>query len=298
MKRFYSELAANPAHYSFGYSAYGELEEGDDLAALYAEGFLPFVGGEDVSRMMYMARSARVAAKEFRENTYHARVRRKVHDAGLTHASYAWHAYPRQEEALRVISEYFRFRHGREAMPRARLEKILSFDPCVMIVEYVSAGSVAGYSIEVPLREGAHQWYYAYTAAWEGRHLGAYIMLDFISRTKDGDGAYAYVGVTYGSSMLYKTNFQPIEYWNGRGWVRDAASLKKLLKTDALRVVVVTDEWRDTIHPFYPAPTGFGSGLGELKFLYLILTATPRVAIFMCLWFAIMALAVAAALFP
>lgn len=297
MKRFYSELAANPAHYSFGYSIYGQIEAGDDLDALYAEGFLPFVGATDVSRMMYMARSGRVPVRGFRENTYHTRVRRKLASDDLTIDSYRWAEYPRQDEAVANIDRYFAFRHGRQAMSRERLLKVLTFDPEMRLVEYRSKNKVAGYSIELPMRDGMHQWYYAYTKDWEGKHLGAYLMLDFIVRTKHAGHTHAYLGVTYGPAMMYKTNFTPIEYWNGRIWVNDIKKLKQLLKSDAARIVVATDEWRDTIDQFHPAPFTF-TRFAELRFIYNMLVATPRVALFVCMWLVLMAMAFAVTFFP
>lgn len=296
MKQFTSELAGDPSYYSFGYSVYGILEDGDDLAKLYAGGYLPFVGVEDAARMMYMARSGRIAAQEFRENTYHTRLRRKA--AGFSVRDYRWSEYPAQEDAIRLLLEYFRFRHGARAMPETRLRQILQFDPEMRLVEYKHGDVVAGYSVEFPLDTARHQWYFAYTRLWEGKHLGAYMMLDFITRTKESGLPHAYLGVTYGPSMVYKTNFHPIEFWNGRGWVRDAARLKALLKSDALRVLVTTDEWREAQNPYHAAPFDFSSIFVELRFLYLILASTPRIAIAVLIWTTLMALVLATTLFP
>lgn len=299
MKRFHSELAGDPAYYSFGYSVYGMLEDGDDFATLYSEGYLPFVGVEEASKMMYMARSGRIRTQEFRENTYHTRIRRKFPaSAGMSIRSYPWTEYPQQEEALRTIGEYFRFRHGRNSMPPERLEKILAFDPAMRLVEYRIRNAVAGYSIEMPIRDGLHQWYFAYTPTWKGKHLGVFIMLDVITRAKESGLSYTYVGATYGSSMIYKTNFRPLEYWDGYQWVQDANHLKTLLRSDSLRTVVTVDAWRDARHVFYPAPFRFESLFTELRFLYLIIVATPRVAVFFCAWLLLMALVLATTLFP
>lgn len=300
MKRFHSELAGDPAYYSFGYSVYGTLEDGDDFAMLYGEGYLPFVGVEDAPKMMYMARSGRIRAQEFRENTYHTRIRRKFSaSAGnLSVRSYPWTEYPQQAEALRIIGRYFRFRHGTSSMPPGRLEKILTFDPAMRLVEYRIRDVVAGYSIEMPMRDGLHQWYFAYTPAWKGKHLGAFIMLDVIARAKESGLAYAYIGATYGPSMIYKTNFRPLEYWGGYQWVQNADRLKALLRSDSLRTLVTVDAWRDARHVFYPAPFGFESLFMELRFIYLIIVATPRVAVFFCAWLVLMALVLATTLFP
>lgn len=303
MKEFHSELAANPTHYSYGYSVYGSLEDTDNLSTLFDQGFLPFVGAADLPPMMYMTRGTRVRVREFKERTYHTRVRRKAasHGGEMTAQEYLWSDFPEKEAALSAIFDYFERRHGKGSMPRERLRLILEFPRNVHLIEYRIGDSVAGYSIEIHTPDAAYLWYFAYISRYDNAHIGARIVLDCLVRAKEAGRQYLYLGASHGPRIKYKTNFQPLEYWNGRAWIADTDNrFSRLIETDSTRVVVMTDEWRDSTRDFYPAPHAFGSFFLELRFLYLVLTATPRVMLVFLGWLLILFVSMAAGtgLFP
>lgn len=296
MKEFHSELAANPAHYSYGYSVYGTLEDTDNLSTLFEQGFFPFVAASDVPPMMYMTRGTRVRIAEFKERTYHTRVRRKAasHGGEIDVHDFLWNDFLEKDVALSHIFDYFERRHGKGSMPRERLRLILEFPRDVHLVEYRIGGGVAGYSIEIHTREASYLWYFAYMKEYDNAHIGARIVLDCITRAKEAGRDYVYLGASHGPRIKYKTNFQPLEYWNGRSWIEDINNrFSRLIAADSLRVVVTTDEWRDTIKDFYPAPHAFGSFFLELRFLYLVLTATPRVMLVFVGWLLLLFVSIA-----
>jgi hypothetical protein len=275
MKVFYSELTANPAYYSFGYSVYAELEAGDRLEECYEKGFLPFVGArEQDPKMLYMARGVRVRVEEFEERHYHARVRRKV--AGVLPKDIETKVFAKGEHKdLGVVTEffltYFKFRFGEGAMSSERFEAILHGPFITHVVEYWSGEELIGYTLEVHTDSFIHVWHQAYTKKYEGSHIGIAIYLELLARAKQAGKLFLYFGVTHGTHMEYKTNFQPLEFWNGRAWVHDAHSkeLKQLLRGDGTRLLAYVDEWRAGKGAYRTSPYPFTSTIAELRYLAL-----------------------------
>lgn len=285
MKVFYAELAANPAYYSFGYSVYARVEPEDDLAECYQQGFLPFVGvQDDPGPLLYMARGSRVLVPSFVERTYHTRLDRKVaaqFPGGVTVLVHEREQFIVTPEFTSFVLSYFRFRFGKDAMPQERLAAILASPLLTHISEYRADGKPIAYILEVQGSTFVHAWYATYAKSAAGTHLGAYLFLDFIRRARAAGKTYTYLGVTYGPWMRYKTNFEPLEFWDGREWVTDPKShlLKRLLPLDPLRTIVFTDRWRESLRPYYSAPYRFESTRAEYRFLTLILAGMPRLAL-------------------
>jgi arginyl-tRNA--protein-N-Asp/Glu arginylyltransferase len=292
MKLFYSELSANPAYYSFGYSIYGELETEDTLDESYEQGFLPFVGAKDQSgKMMYMGRGVRVLAQEFEERHYHARVLRKIASLGsIVSTCHALTDFPITDEFIAFVLRYFAFRFGKESMSEQRLRAMLNSGFITHIREYKINGSSVAYTLEVQGTDFIHTWYHAYAKHLEGSYFGLYIYIDILRTLKKEGKKYLYLGITYGRWMSYKTNFQPLTFWNGKEWIVDTKSvlLKKLLDADSLRLITYTDSWRDAHSPYYAAPYKYADAKYQLRLLLLILTGLPRLALLGMLAFALL----------
>ncbi len=295
MRVFHSELAINPSLYSFGYSTYAYLEEGDDLSECYQKGFLPFVGvREEKTEMLFMARGSRVRVDLFEESSENRRIDRRVKArfGTLDVQTHQKEEFDRKNDLLDFLVRHFASRFGREAMPRDRLNAMLASPLLTHIIEYRTDNGGIAYSLETQGRDFFHLWHIAYAPELRNSNFGAYMFLDFVRRARSVQKKYAYLGITCGANMHIKTYFQPLEYWNGNEWVRDPKSvqLKKLLASDATRVLALTDEWRDDRHPYHPAPIRFESGRAELRFLATVLYGLPRTAsliIGLCAGFAI-----------
>ena len=290
MKLFYSELTANPAYYSFGYSVYGIPDPEDALDACYEQGFLPFVGAAlQDPRTLYMARGTRVRAQEFAEKHYHARVRRKVQDAiagDITVSVHRRDTYQDTEELTRFFLAYFSRRFGKEAMPAERFKAILGSPYLTHVVEYRIEDKVVAYSLEVHSDSFVHVWHQAYEHRFAHTHLGIYLYLELLSRVKEAGKQFLYFGVTYGRWMSYKTNFQPLEFWNGSTWVKDTGSkaLKALFMRDSTRAIAYVDEWRANQEPYYPSPYPFRSASETLRSFTVFATLYPKtVGVFLIL---------------
>ncbi|HEX8591242.1 MAG TPA: hypothetical protein VF696_00610 [Candidatus Paceibacterota bacterium] len=286
MKVFYSELVANPSYYSFGYSIYGLLEEGDSLSSVYSQGFLPFVGArEQPSQTFYQARGVRVLAQEFQEAHYHRYALKKAepHTIGVIVTVYARANYPDPEALVRFFADYFRFRFGKGSVPKERLIALLASPLLTHVVEYRLRENIVGIVLETRGEDFRHVWYYAYPKALEKHCMGLYLCIDFVKRASAAGKRYAYFGATYGLWMKYKTHFEPLEYWNGAEWRRDpkGKELKQLMKGDLLRQVAFVDAWREERKSFLSSPYPFTSIRSELRFLALVSHATPRV-MFVC----------------
>lgn len=282
MRVFYSELVANPSLYSFGYSVYGEREPGDTLSDSYERGFLPFVGArEQEQNLMYMGRGSRVHAQEFEERHYHARVRRKVAALGeITSTLHALQDFELTSERRSFILAYFTFRFGKDSMPEERLQALFDSGFLTHVREYRINGKLAAYVLEVHGENFIHTWYHAYAKNVEGTHFGSYMYIDILNELKAAGKEYLYFGLTYGRWMSYKTEFQPLSFWNGSEWVRDEKSvqLKELFIGDPQRLLAFTDAWRDARIPFYKALYPFTSLRTELRFLALVMYGLPRTA--------------------
>jgi arginyl-tRNA--protein-N-Asp/Glu arginylyltransferase len=274
MKLFYSELTANPAYYSFGYSVYAELEPGDRLEDCYEKGFLPFVGArEQDPHMLYMARGVRVRIQEFVERHYHNRVHRKVSKVlkqGIQTVVFKKEEHPNLGAVTDFFLIYFDFRFGNGAMSRERFEAILHGPFVSHIVEYRSGELLVGYTIEVQTATFTHVWHQAYAREYAGAHIGIALYLELLARMKREGKKFLYFGVTYGVHMEYKTNFQPLEFWNGQTWVADSHdTLKHLLREDGTRLLAYVDEWRALKGAYRASPYPFSSAVAELRYLAL-----------------------------
>ncbi len=278
MKIFFSENTVNPGYYSFGYSIYGYKEPSDQLSDIYNKGFQPCVVSPDPGELFYMCRGARVDLKVFKKITHHTRVERKFVDR-IQVRVYPKNEFTIKPEFISFILKYFMFRHGKNSMPKERLLTILESPFLTHIVEYTIDGVVVAYMLENHGEKFSHVWYQTYAKKYNNSHLGSFIMLDFILRSQKSAKDYAYLGATYGTWMRYKTNYQPLQFWDGREWVHDPKSelLKKILKSDHLRFISFTDAWRSSKKDFCNPPVSYGSVASEIRFLAILMYKTPRV---------------------
>lgn len=296
MKIFYSELAENPSYYSFGYSIYGTIESGDSIEDAYEKGFLPaVVAKKQDGKLMYQARSVRVLAQEFVRKHYHHRVARKAEALGRMEVSL--HELTNIEDTKDIETfflTYFSSRFGKDAMPRERLRAILDSGWVTHISEYRIAGGSVAYMLECHYGATAHVWYQAYDMRYEHAHLGSYLYVLLIERAKAEGKKYVNFGVSYGSWMKYKTNFTPLEYWDGCTWTRDQkGNITKRLFEQGIALVPYVDRFRAEHEPFYPGPTA-PIFKNEIRLLQTLFDASPRTAL---LLFAFPALLVAGAVF-
>jgi arginyl-tRNA--protein-N-Asp/Glu arginylyltransferase len=204
---------------------YIEREETDILSQIYARGFLPYSGSKNLLNVFYNARSARVDLKNFELSSENRRIARKFDGT----FSKEIHASAPPAEAYDFCLTYFAIRHGTSAMPRERLEVI--FKQVTHTTVYRSGSQIVAYVVAIEDEAFGHYWYSFYDLALAKQSLGMWLMLDGIRDAKEGGKEYYYLGTVYGDKALYKTNFAPLEWWDGSAWSRDIPALKGLARS-------------------------------------------------------------------
>lgn len=244
MKIFSSELGADYSTLTFGYSHYASLEKGDNLAEVYARGFLPYSGVQDTRNIFYFARNARVLLPEWKMSSENRRIAKKF-DGQFTKTRTPFSEFTITEEFIEFWLSYFKLRHNPGMMPRERLELILSFGLISTVISYQDkSGNAVGYVLEVESEGMRHYWYSAYEMSLVRQSLGLWLMGDCVKDAHEAGLTHYYLGTVYGAKALYKTNFEPIEWWDGASWNTDMALLKKRAQTDDARLISFIDEWR------------------------------------------------------
>src|SRR5437870_4904348 len=80
-----------------------------------------------------------------------------------------------------------------------------------------------------------HYWYSFYDLALAKQSLGLWLMLDAVRDAQERGLTHYYLGTVYGEKALYKTNSEPLEWWDGKQWQSDVALLKERGRSDAGR---------------------------------------------------------------
>ena len=244
MRIFSSELAHNYGTYTFGYTNYGELDEGDDLSLLYNAGFLPYSGSPDAPDTLYMARSARVVLPRFALTSENRRITKKF-DGQFSKKRVPLKEFVVDEPFIAFCLEYFAKRHGAATMPRARLEFILASKFISDVIVYTQGEKPV--ACVLVMRQGSmeHYWFSFYDLSLTAQSLGLWLMLDCVRDAQAAGLEHYYVGTVYGEKALYKTNFEPLEWWSGAEWQTNVSLLKERGRSDTLRTVPLSDEWKE-----------------------------------------------------
>ncbi len=279
MKIFYSELAENPAYYSFGYSVYGELEDGDSIEEAYEKGFLPaVVARNQPERLMYQARGVRVPTASFKRIHYHHQVARRAESLGVWEERLA--PAPKAPDAALVafVLNFFHFRFGKDSMSEERVRALFASGWVTHLREFLIDGKRAACVLEHHEDGLVHIWYHTYAKEYEKKHVGGHIYTRVIEWAKADGKKYVYIGVTFGMWMRYKVNFAPLQYWDGREWIEDRKGLllKKLLH-EGVTLIPYVDRFRAPLDPYY-APPFAPPFVRERKLIALLFDAAPRSA--------------------
>jgi hypothetical protein len=244
MKIFASELGQNYESLTFGYSNYATLEEGDHLPAVYQAGFLPYSGVKDTKGIFYFARNARVKLPEWKMHSENRRIAKKF-DGQFTKMRTPLKDFKITDEFVSFWLSYFKQRHRPGIMPRERLDLILSFGLVSTVISYHDKdGKPVGYVLEVEAQGMRHYWYSAYEMSLVKQSLGLWLMGDCVKDAHEAGFKHYYLGTVYGFKALYKTNFEPLEWWNGKEWDSDLSLLKQRARSDDERSIPFIDEWR------------------------------------------------------
>ena len=229
MRIYRKEFGNRYETYEFGYSLWAEREKKDTLADMYNQGFLPYSGDLDINHTYYMSRGSRVRLKDFAFSSENRRIWKKFGE-GVERTEVNIEEKLKEESFIDFCVSYFDEKHGKDIFTEERLRYVFTFSKENTLFEYTYNGKVAGYVLEVTAKDMRHFWFSFYDLALTKQSFGAFLMLHAIKSAKNEGFKYMYLGNVYGEKALYKTNYQPLEFWNGNDWVDDKKALRALAK--------------------------------------------------------------------
>ncbi len=204
---------------------------GESLEALYDQGYLPYSSSRGLQDIFYSARSARVALPELELSSENRRIARKF-DGQFKKRRIPAGEFKATDQFYAFITDYFNKRHGPQVAPRERVELWMRSGLVSTIVEYTKDGSIVGYVLEIESGTMRHYWWSAYDPSMTQQSLGLWLILDCIRDAQAAGLARYYLGTVYGQKALYKTNFEPLEWHDGRTWSHDIEKLKTLSRAE------------------------------------------------------------------
>lgn len=233
MKIFASEFGHSYETYSFAYSLYCERESGDVLGDIYEKGFLPYSGSKGLKDIFYMARGTRCDVRNWKPTSENRRVL-KMFDGAFDKTIRTVKDIRHDELFFELCLSYFNLAHG-SVMPRERLELILDMNLVSSVIEYSKDGIAQAYLLLVEDETISHYWFSFYKHDYAKTSLGMWLALDHIRELANGSKHYFYFGTCYAEKALYKTNVEPLQFWNGKEWIMDTPLLKSLCRSDTER---------------------------------------------------------------
>jgi arginine-tRNA-protein transferase len=230
MKLVFSEAVADPDRYVYPYAVWAFPEAGETPADLFAAGFLP--SSPDLSRF-YLGRQLRVPLAEWQASSENRRVLRKAGDLFCELVPRAgFEVTPERKAAWLAFAEA---RFGAGIMPEARLDRLLAgrvISHFLVFRDGRSEGPECGVALlhlEPPRM--AYYYYAFYDLGESRRNLGMAMMTQAVAWARDQGLAHLHLGTCYSEKALYKTQFEPIEFFNGHRWSRNRDELRHLLRT-------------------------------------------------------------------
>lgn len=249
MKIFASEFGHSYETYSFAYSIYLKRELGDNLSLIYEKGFLPYSGSKDIKDIFYMARGTRADIRTWEPTSENRRVLRMFDDQFEKNIR-SVEDVRTDERFFELCLSYFNLAHG-SVMPRERLELILDMGLISTVAEYTKDGVPQAYLLLVEDENISHYWFSFYNHEYAKTSLGMWLALDHIRDLSKSNKKYFYFGTCYAEKALYKTNVEPLEFWNGKEWINNTPLLKSLCRSDTERYIDDhTDLFKATLESF------------------------------------------------
>ncbi len=232
MKIERSEFGHEYQTYRFGYCEHAIIEPGDRVGDFYEKGFLPYSADPNIQGRFYMARSARVDLQKFSFTSENRRVAKRFDDI-FTIRELSFEEARADARVRSLFLTYFETRHGKNVMPPERFDAILTSLLPLRIISYEKDGVLAAAVLEVVDESFGHFWFSAYDLSYTNQSLGMWLMLDAAQKAKETGRAHYYLGTVYGAKALYKTNLEPLEFWDGSSWSTNLAQLKTLAREES-----------------------------------------------------------------
>lgn len=228
MKLIFSEAIPDPENYVYPYAVWGFLEKGETPATAFQAGFLPSSPNLD---RFYLVRQVRVPLQQWKANSENRRILRKVSNLEL-------HRIPRvdfevTEPRRRSWLVFAECQFGPGVMPAERLDRLLSSPVVNTVLQLVNptTGQELATALLYTKPPAIAFYYYAfYEQSEENRHLGIGLMTRAVEYFSHAGYRHLHLGTCYTEQSLYKTQFEPVEFFNGFSWSRQLGELKHLIR--------------------------------------------------------------------
>lgn len=229
MKLLCSEATPDYSRYLYPYVVWGFLEAGESPADAFAAGFMP---GLPSLERWYLVRQLRVPLASWEATSENRRVLRRsaslrcelIPKAGFNFSA---------ERRSRWLA-YSEARWGRGVMPPERLERVVSGAVITHVLHFTddATGADVGTALLYLEPPKAAFYYYAfYELGPETRHVGMAMMTRAVEWFARAGVGHLYLGTCYSERALYKTQFEPMEFFNGFRWSPNLGELKHLVRS-------------------------------------------------------------------
>jgi hypothetical protein len=227
MRLLFSEAPPDAAHYLYPYAVWGFLEPGETPADAFAAGFLPGTAAVD---RFYLVRQLRVPLKEWKATSENRRVLRKGSSLTCALIPRAEFEFSAQRRAAWLAYSAERFGPG--VMSGERLDRLMAGRVISHVLQFTdgATGAEAG-TVLLYLQAPRIAFYYFafYPFSPETRHVGMAMMTRAVEWFAAAGYDHLHLGTCYTERALYKTQFEPVEFFNGFRWSRNREELKRLL---------------------------------------------------------------------
>lgn len=228
MKLLFSEGVPDAIRYVYPYAVWGFLEPGETPADAFSAGFLP--GNASMDRY-YMVRQVRVPLAEWKPTSENRRVLRRAVRLRVE-------LIPRNEFEFTGTRraawlEFAEARFGPGVMPGARLDRLMAGAVISHLLHFTDAADdseVGTVLMFLQPTRVAYYYYAFYSMDAAERSTGMEMMTRAVEHFSQEGWAHLHVGTCYLEAALYKTQFEPIEFFNGFRWSRNREELKHLVR--------------------------------------------------------------------
>jgi len=230
MKLTFSEYKSDYDNYIFPYVIWAEPESHEPAADLFGQGFLP--NTHDLSRF-YMCRHVRVDLNDYQPSSENRRILRKGNGV-------AFEIYPRKDfQYTRAWQNFCLYyadkKFGKGVMTKQRLDSVFSSSVCshcAVFTDKPSGEHIGLVVLFLHQPDVAFYYYSFYDLGYVQKSLGMIMMTFLVGQMKKDGYDYIYLGSCYDRRALYKTQFEGMQFWNGRQWSDNKDELKYLIDRD------------------------------------------------------------------
>lgn len=226
MKLFFGEFTPDYSKYHFPYQVWLKREEGDSVDEIYNNGFLPI---RSLPEVYYLCRSVRVNLDKFELSSENRRILKKTEEISSKTMSLNEFSYTPQIQ--KFCKDYTVGKLGKDVLPASAIRAIFTSGVYNSLVEFKQTveQKTIGLAVLYTSSSLVHFAHSFYDIEYPNKDIGARMMLEAILWAKNNGKRFAYLGTCYQESVLYKTQYSGVEFFNGFRWSENLEELKELI---------------------------------------------------------------------